>query len=76
MPTCPGCGREVPYPQLGEHIHTCKWIWSDRPEEEPPWAEQLAEQVYRLEERLARHESAGRTGRRVLLKRNEDSPNN
>lgn len=45
MPLCPGCNRSVPYHELQSHIQLCKWLWSDAPERETKWNDQLAEQL-------------------------------
>lgn len=45
MPLCPGCNRSVPYHELQSHVRLCKWLWSDAPERESRWNDQLAERL-------------------------------
>ena len=53
MPTCPGCSRTVTYGELEGHVTHCKWLWSDDPDAETRWAQQIAERVHRLDEERA-----------------------
>lgn len=53
MPTCPGCGVAVGYDELRHHVGTCRFVWSEAPRETDGLSQHLAEQVERLERRLA-----------------------
>ncbi|WP_265110963.1 hypothetical protein [Halosolutus halophilus] len=45
MPTCPGCNNQLSHRDCIEHLRYCKWVWSNHPERESRWGEQLLEQL-------------------------------
>ncbi|SDQ49673.1 hypothetical protein SAMN04489842_1001 [Natronobacterium texcoconense] len=49
MPTCPGCRQQLSHENCLEHLRYCKWVWSDRPEQESRWNERLVDQIRKRE---------------------------
>ncbi|WP_254767665.1 hypothetical protein [Salinilacihabitans rarus] len=45
MPTCPGCKRRLTHEEVLDHLRYCKWVWSDRPQEESQWCERLVVEI-------------------------------
>ncbi|WP_187432843.1 hypothetical protein [Natronococcus pandeyae] len=45
MPTCPGCKRQLSHEECIGHLRYCKWLWSNHPEQESRWGEQLVRQL-------------------------------
>lgn len=56
MPTCPACGAGVGYTDLRSHLHSCEFVWSERPGRTDGMSRRLAKRIARLERRLSRDE--------------------
>lgn len=46
MPACPGCKRDLSHDEVLPHLRFCKYVWSDRPDDESKLAEKLATDLH------------------------------
>jgi hypothetical protein len=53
MPTCPGCKSRLPHDELMVHRRFCKWVWSERPQQESRLTEHIAAYMHDRQRQLS-----------------------